>query len=201
MSFVLPQPTLKSKNLECNTLKCNNVAVNNLTASNLGTSVVISESSTQSTPASGKGKLWVRDDSPNVLIFTNDEGTELELGGGGGGGLGDVLEVTQTGSLVDDVDIVDSNNAIITLFSAVDPSSFEGDGPNFKVLSSAITEASIITLRLYGVDNGSDMALDAAIDTSHNPGVSNQSVGEVTINLGITSPATLTAPKIRIIIE
>ena len=202
MSFVLIQPTLNSKNLECNKLKCNSMEVSNVTASKLGTSLIISESSTQEAQSAGRGKLWVRDDSPNVLIFTNDEGTELELGDGGS-----LREVTQTGSLMDDVDIGNSNNAIITLFSVVTPGDFEGDvGPNFKVLSSAITEASIISLRLFGTENpfyaeGSDLALEAPIDTSHKAGVSNQASGEVTINLEIESAETANAPKIHIIIK
>lgn len=38
------------------------------------------------TPASGFGALWIRDDSPNVLIFTDDDGTDHDLTETGGGG-------------------------------------------------------------------------------------------------------------------
>jgi len=36
-------------------------------------------------PQAGHGYLWVRDDSPNKLIFTDDDGTDHDLTAGGGG--------------------------------------------------------------------------------------------------------------------
>lgn len=36
-------------------------------------------------PGAGGAKLWVRDDGPNVLIFTDDSGSDTVLGAGGGG--------------------------------------------------------------------------------------------------------------------
>lgn len=36
-------------------------------------------------PAAGEGKLWVRSDTPNVLVFTDDAGADTVLGAGGGG--------------------------------------------------------------------------------------------------------------------
>ena len=38
-------------------------------------------------PVAGRGQLWVRNDSPNVLVFTDDTGVDTVLGAGGGGGL------------------------------------------------------------------------------------------------------------------
>ena len=37
------------------------------------------------TPAATFGELWVRNDSPNVLVFTDDTGVDTVLGSGGGG--------------------------------------------------------------------------------------------------------------------
>jgi len=34
-------------------------------------------------PAAGKGKIWIRNDTPNVLIFTDDAGTDIDLTSGG----------------------------------------------------------------------------------------------------------------------
>ena len=34
------------------------------------------------TPTAGKGQLWVRNDTPNVLVFTDDAGTDTVLGSG-----------------------------------------------------------------------------------------------------------------------
>lgn len=49
--------------------------------------IVLTERADHSTtPAAGKGILWVRDDTPNVLVFTDDAGTDTDLGAGGGGG-------------------------------------------------------------------------------------------------------------------
>jgi hypothetical protein len=48
------------------------------------------------TPVGTKGSLWVRNDTPNVLVFTDDAGTDTVLGAGGGGG-----DVTKVGTPVD----------------------------------------------------------------------------------------------------
>jgi hypothetical protein len=48
------------------------------------------------TPAAAHGSLWVRNDTPNVLVFTDDAGTDTVLGAGGGGG-----DVTKVGTPVD----------------------------------------------------------------------------------------------------
>jgi len=46
----------------------------------------INETSTNPQPVvAGKGTLWIRDDSPNVLIYTDDDGNEFILNAGGGG--------------------------------------------------------------------------------------------------------------------
>ena len=37
-------------------------------------------------PAAGTGVLWVKNGTPNTLIFTDDAGTDTTLGSGGGGG-------------------------------------------------------------------------------------------------------------------
>ena len=36
-------------------------------------------------PAAGTGKFWVRDDTPNVPVFTDDGGTDWVLNESGGG--------------------------------------------------------------------------------------------------------------------
>jgi len=45
------------------------------------------------TPTAGKGQLWVRNDTPNVLVFTDDAGTDTVLGGGATEkGIEDIIE-------------------------------------------------------------------------------------------------------------
>lgn len=38
-----------------------------------------------STPGAGYGYLWVKNDAPSVLVYTNDVGTDITLGAAGGG--------------------------------------------------------------------------------------------------------------------
>lgn len=62
-----------------------------------------------STPAAGYGYLWVRNDTPCVLVFTDDAGTDHVLGTGGGGG--GVTSVAVSGT--DGIE-VDSGSPITT---------------------------------------------------------------------------------------
>ncbi|WP_455363603.1 hypothetical protein [[Eubacterium] cellulosolvens] len=39
------------------------------------------EQATNDTPAAGQGQVWVRNDTPNTLMFTDDAGSDFELGG------------------------------------------------------------------------------------------------------------------------
>lgn len=48
--------------------------------------ITMDESAAQADPGAAKGRLWVRNDAPNVLVFTDDTGAETVLGSGGGGG-------------------------------------------------------------------------------------------------------------------
>lgn len=54
-----------------------------------------------STPAAGFGYLWVRNDTPCVLVFTDDAGTDHVLGSGGGGGVTSVAVSGTDGIEVD----------------------------------------------------------------------------------------------------
>lgn len=49
----------------------------------------------------GKGQLWVRNDTPNVLVFTDDAGTDTVLGQGGGGGTSVVKNPTRAATASD----------------------------------------------------------------------------------------------------
>lgn len=48
-------------------------------------SCFIQEKATAETNTAGRGELWVRNDAPNVLVFTDDTGVDTVLGAGGGG--------------------------------------------------------------------------------------------------------------------
>lgn len=55
------------------------------------------EQAADDNPAAGQGQVWVRNDTPNTLMFTDDAGTDWEIGGSGiglptGATAGSVLE-------------------------------------------------------------------------------------------------------------
>ena len=56
-------------------------------------SVLMDEQSAAIGDTDGVGQLWVKDDSPNTLYFTDDTGTDVQLGAGGGGGFADWVTV------------------------------------------------------------------------------------------------------------
>jgi len=53
----------------------------------------------------GYGQLWVKDDTPNTLWFTDDAGTDTQLGTGGGGGLDGTAAETISGAWTFSADI------------------------------------------------------------------------------------------------
>lgn len=60
-------------------------AIQNVATIDLQTEAIITEMVDHvSTPTAGFGILWVRNDTPNVLVFTDDAGTDTVLGSGGG---------------------------------------------------------------------------------------------------------------------
>lgn len=58
-------------------------------------SLFFAEQNAANASVAGKGQLWVRDDVPNVLVFTDDSDVDVVLGGGGGATqLSDLTDVT-----------------------------------------------------------------------------------------------------------
>ena len=55
-----------------------------------GPSYYVLESAAAAADQAGYGQLWVRNDTPNVLVFTDDAGTDTVLGAGGGGFLTEI---------------------------------------------------------------------------------------------------------------
>ena len=116
------------------------------------------------------------------------------------------VEVTQTGTLADDV-VANHKDFIITLASIIDSSDYEGEGPNIRVLCDKVKESSIITARLFNIGDEtqnitvkSKLKLDDPIDSSHNPGIVDQTDGEFTIACNLINP-TAFVPKIRVVIQ
>ncbi len=98
-----------------------------------------------------RGYIWVRDDSPNVLIFTDDAGTDFVIAGAGGS------SPTITGTPVD--------NQIAVWDSATSlegDANFIWDGTNFQIINTAtfqITHGGTdVTISNDGA--GGDMIID-----------------------------------------
>jgi len=87
--------------------------------------IVITERADHSTtPAAGKGILWVRADTPNVLVFTDDAGTDTDLGGSGGGAVDSVNGAT--GVVVLDADDIDDTSTTNKFTTAAEISKLAG---------------------------------------------------------------------------
>lgn len=66
-----------------------------LTNKTFGDDIIFNEAADHSsTPAAGKGYLWVKNTAPSTIIFTDDTGVDTTLGAGGGGGINNVVEDT-----------------------------------------------------------------------------------------------------------
>lgn len=56
-------------------------------------SVYLNEQSAAQTDVTGYGQLWVKNATPNELWFTDDAGTDVQLGSGGGSGFSSKIDV------------------------------------------------------------------------------------------------------------
>ena len=52
---------------------------------NVGQTINIAEKASAETPVAGYGQVWIKNDSPNTIWFTDDTGVDHQLGVGGGG--------------------------------------------------------------------------------------------------------------------
>jgi len=83
------------------------------------------------TPAAGRGYLWLRNDSPNVLVFTDDSGTDFVLNTAGGVSLAATLTIGNETSGTDIV--VSSTDDVAGEDSAV------ADGGGFTIRGGDFT--------------------------------------------------------------
>jgi hypothetical protein len=127
------------------------------------------------TPGAGTGLLWVRSDTPNVLVFTDDGGTDTVLGAGGGGGdvskvgtpLDGQLGVWATATTIEgDADLTfDTTTNTLALAPAAGTSIMSVGGVNVLV------DSPRGTMTLSGIDAldaTTEATIEAAIDTLAN---------------------------------
>jgi len=94
----------------------------NTSAMGSGFSTMTEQAAAPLTLVAGQGMLWVRNDVPNVLIFTDDTNTDTALGAGGGiggaGTLNTVPKFTAATTLGDSTITDDGTGVVITQAAA-----------------------------------------------------------------------------------
>lgn len=107
-------------------------------------------------PGAGKGKVWVRSDSPNVLMFTDDTGVDTVLGAGGGGELGLPGNVYE--NLVFYVDPGDRNSYPVTGSVVTD---IMGNGTSGTLTTATLADNGF---RFNGTSGSISFTKNASID-------------------------------------
>ncbi len=99
-------------------------------------SIFLNEQASAEPSIAAYGQLWVRNDSPNVLVFTDDTGVDTVLGSGGAtpGGADTQVQYNSAGSFAGDPNFTwDSTNEILQISGSV---------PRFRIdNTSAFAEA------------------------------------------------------------
>ena len=136
----------------------------------VGTEALFTERADHSfTPIATRGILWVRDDAPNVLIYTDDAGTDFVLNGAGGG------DVFKVGTPVDNQVGVWTGDGTI-----------EGTtGLTYDGSDLGITGNIVLTGLVDGVDVGVDVPLNTAKIT--NATHTGQVTGATALALDVTA--------------
>lgn len=141
------------QHFQAGTLSANRVRVNTVSTDTIvtsesmdSTSILLSEASSRIAPGAGKGRLWVRDDSPNVLVFTNDEGTDMVFG------VGDLAAVLNSGN--------DANDQAIDNVSGVNFSA------GVQLDGSAGTSTSVAIGSTAAANGAGDVAIGQGATTS-----------------------------------
>jgi len=168
-------------------------------------------------PGLGKGKLWVRSDEPNVLVFTNDAGTDTVLGAGGGSG--DVVGPASatdnalvrfdgtTGKLIQNSTAIlaDAGTLALTSTSAtgyalsMTANSATTGGLILATSSSAdATERALISIQNTNAASVGTAALDILQSSSGQAvNINTASAGNTAVNLIANSLTTGTAMRIQ----
>jgi len=101
-------------------------------------------------PASGNGKIWVRDDAPNVLVYTDDGGTDTVLGQGTVSGSGSTNKIPK-----------------FTGASTIGDSTFQDDGTN---LTSSTSTPATRTFRFANTNSGGTASTEMQLEVQAGAG-------------------------------
>ena len=117
----------------------------------------------------GMGTLWVRNDTPNVLVFTDDAGTDFDLNGGGGvanlqeayeGGNTITTDSTNGGFDVSGTQAISLDASLASNFTVDNASLTLGTTTGGSVIVSS-AGAIDIDGGMTTIDSGSSISLDA----------------------------------------
>lgn len=121
------------------------------------------EQATDDTPAAGQGQVWVRNDTPNTLMFTDDAGTDYVIGGALGGGIGGSISDNQIAVGAATADEIEGN-ANLTWDSST------GELRSFSGLTSSIFRTGLDVNTNFNVEVGDNFTIleleDPSVDTS-----------------------------------
>ncbi len=163
-----------------------------------GAGVYIEEDTAVPTaPSAGDGVIWVKDDVPNTLWFTDDGGTDHQLGVGGGvsdvtGGVG----IDSSGGATPDISLNLSELAVSTMVAG-DWIAFDNAGVSNKALISAIPlgifnndqgwTSNVGTVTSIGITPG------ALIDVTGSPVTTS---GNITVDVDLSELTDLTTAMV-----
>jgi len=138
---------------------------------NFGSGIKINEKAAANADIANKGQIWVRSDVPNVLMYTDDAGTDFEIGGAGVGGGNAVGSITW---IYDDSINVNADpgagqivtgSALLNVDGAFALSDTDKDGTDIQHILSTIPKGGycVVTkaddksqFRVYGIESVAD---------------------------------------------
>ena len=111
-------------------------------------SIYLEERAAANTDQAAYGQLWVRNDVPNVLVFTDDTGVDTVLGAGGGGTINGTIAVNQiaVGDAADSIEgtagltwndislIVNAQADSVTSLNIGEPTTLRGNNQDGRIL-------------------------------------------------------------------
>lgn len=154
-TFVLPpqQRTVGNNNIQAETITTSSTTVLetrcdtfNVAGPTSIESIVFTEGASQESPGTGKGRLWVRDDTPNVLVFTDEDGTDIPLPVASGPTLEEVLTEGNSAGM----------QSIINVGTLSSTTSFSETGFNSVAMTNTV---DVTKGHSYGVCIGANSSL------------------------------------------
>lgn len=83
--------------------------------------LTLTEQAAAETDVAGQGQIWVKTATPNELWFTDDAGTDTQLGVGGGGGMTPQFKSAAYTAVNGDIVYVDTSGGAVTIDLPITP--------------------------------------------------------------------------------